>query len=61
VTYEPPSGWLEEYAIDPEASYVIRQRFHIRRDCPRIRPESELRPVDRPYTAVRCTACGTRQ
>jgi hypothetical protein len=55
MVYSPPSGFVEPYS-DPDPQAPL-QRFHTRPDCPRIRNRDQLRPVDRPYSAVRCTGC----
>lgn len=35
----------------------IRASFHRRRDCVRIRDAADLREVDKPYDATRCSHC----
>jgi hypothetical protein len=57
MPYEPPTGWIEDLVVDPDDKYVVHERFHTRRDCRGIRPDSELREVDRPYAAARCPFC----
>jgi hypothetical protein len=52
MTYAPPPGWVEPHGDDGVAS-----KFHTRTDCPRVRHPDKLRPVDRPYSAVRCAGC----
>jgi hypothetical protein len=47
MSYNPPSGWVEPFGDDGADS--ASQRFHARRDCPRIRHPEQLREVDRPY------------
>jgi hypothetical protein len=54
MSYTPPSGWVEPIGDD---SGSATQRFHSRRDCPRIRYPEQLREVDRPYSAARCPGC----
>ena len=55
MTYTPPNGWVEPFGDDDTGS--VSQRFHARRDCPRIRHPEQLREVDRPYSAARCPGC----
>jgi hypothetical protein len=58
MPYSPPSGWVETrpQVDDDDPLYV---RFHARPDCPRIGEPSELRRVDKPYSATRCTLCAS--
>jgi hypothetical protein len=55
VTYAPPSGWTETFTGD--TSGRIRALFHIKADCSRIRNADQLRKVDKPYDASRCSSC----
>jgi hypothetical protein len=55
MSYTPPNGWVEPFGDDDAES--TSQRFHTRRDCPRIRHPEQLREVDRPYSAARCPGC----
>jgi len=61
VVYQPPSGWVESRPHEPGADGEARSfgRFHTTPDCPRIRNAQGLRPVDRPYSAARCSACAS--
>lgn len=55
VTYVPPAGWTEDFRGDTWGR--IRASFHRRRDCVRIRDAADLREVDKPYDATRCSHC----
>lgn len=57
MTYEPPPGWVEPMTTAPNEDVTTHARFHTRRDCSLIRPDAELRRVDRPYSAARCSRC----
>jgi hypothetical protein len=56
MPYVPPAGWIETLSAYDELG-AHRTRFHQSIQCPRIRVPETLRPVDRPYSAVRCTLC----
>ena len=53
--YVPPSGWIEARAGGEGAGAVIR--FHTSRGCPRIIAQVQVRLVDKPYSAARCSPC----
>ena len=58
MAYTPPSGWVERLPQTTEHSFGARALFHARRDCPRVRTTmAGMLPVDRPYSASRCSAC----
>jgi hypothetical protein len=57
MPYEPPAGWVEPFTPAPDEPVATHERFHTRRDCSLIRPVAELRQVDRPYSAARCSRC----
>jgi hypothetical protein len=57
VPYEPPPGWLERIDEPTDDTTAVRARFHLTRDCVRIRNPEGLVGVDRPYSAPRCPAC----
>jgi hypothetical protein len=61
MAYQPPSGWVESRPQDHEADGEVRAygRFHMTTDCPRIRNAQDLRRVDRPYSASRCSTCAS--
>jgi hypothetical protein len=57
VTYSPPRGWIEPTPTklgDQERNLAI---FHTRKTCSRINDVGSLQPVERPYSAARCSAC----
>ncbi len=59
MPYEPPSGWIEpipatELEADPRLGIFHRNQF-----CDRIKNRRQLRPTDKPYTAVRCSRCAS--
>ena len=56
MPYVPPSGWIETLSAYDEFG-AHRTRFHESNQCPRIRGPETLRPVDRPYSATRCSLC----
>jgi hypothetical protein len=53
--YVPPSGWIQTRAGDEADAAVTR--FHTSRECPRIDARDQVRPVDKPYSAARCSLC----
>jgi hypothetical protein len=58
MSYAPPAGWVEVLPQNASNPFAPKALFHVDRDCPRIRTTAEgMRPVDRPYSATRCTAC----
>jgi hypothetical protein len=57
MPYEPPSGWLERRDDPTDEATAMRARFHVRRDCERIKSPSDVVGVDRPYSAPRCPVC----
>jgi hypothetical protein len=58
MPYSPPSGWVETRPQD-DADGPLYVRFHAHPDCPRIGEPSELRRVDKPYSATRCLLCAS--
>ena len=54
MSYAPPRGWIEPAYQDDSGVHI---RFHARRDCPRIKQRDQLRAVDRPFSAHRCSGC----
>lgn len=54
MAYVPPSGWVETRPTSEDEP--LAAKFHTRQDCPRIQV-GPLRPVDRPYSAARCSLC----
>jgi hypothetical protein len=58
MPYSPPSGWVETRPQD-DADDPLYVRFHAHPDCPRIGEPSELRRVDKPYSATRCLLCAS--
>lgn len=59
VGYTSPSGWIEALARpDLEADSNLGV-FHTRTDCERIKRGDQLRAVDRPWSARRCSLCAT--
>jgi hypothetical protein len=57
VTYDPPTGWIEGVDSPPEEADSKLGTFHTVETCERIKDATMLRQVDKPYSAVRCTAC----
>ena len=57
MPYSPPSGWVETRLQENDAPTYVR--FHARPDCPRIGESGNLRKVDKPYSATRCTLCAS--
>jgi len=57
MPYQPPAGWVEPLTTTAQDPVATHERFHIRRDCSLIRPAADLRDVDRPYSAARCSRC----
>lgn len=58
MTYEPPSGWVEELGAEEEPEKGSgRLRFHTTDRCRRIRDGARLMAVAKPYTATRCPGC----
>lgn len=53
--YDAPSGFIEDLPRAESGSQ--HSTFHLRRDCPRIKDQAEVRAVDRPYSAARCRHC----
>jgi hypothetical protein len=59
VGYTSPSGWIEALSRpDLEADSNLGV-FHTRTDCERIKRSDQLRAVDRPWSARRCSLCAT--
>jgi hypothetical protein len=58
MPYSPPSGWVETRPQDDDDD-PLYARFHAQPDCPRIGAPSELRRVDKPYSATRCMLCAS--
>jgi hypothetical protein len=59
MPYSPPSGWVETRPQDDDYEAPLYVRFHARPDCPRIGDPSDLRRVDKPYSATRCMLCAS--
>ena len=57
MPYEPPQGWLERIDEPADETTAVRARFHLTRECQRIKDPEALVGVDRPYSAPRCPAC----
>ncbi len=53
--YAAPKGFIEELPRSEAGSQ--HSTFHLRRDCPRIKDQQQLRAVQRPYSAARCRLC----
>ena len=58
MAYVPPSGWVEVLQPGEHAARVIA-KFHSNLECPRIHDRDNVRKVDKPYSAVRCTLCAS--
>lgn len=59
MPYTPPSGYVERADGSLEHLTRIVEWFHTRTDCPRIKAATALVPVQRPYSAPRCTVCAS--
>src|SRR3954471_22640932 len=57
VAYISPNGWVEPKKRRDGGGDNELGIFHLRRDCERIRRPDQLRAIDRPYSAARCTLC----
>lgn len=58
MAYQPPTGWVEQLPQTESNPFGRKSVFHTQRDCRRVRSSaSDLRSVDRPYSAARCPAC----
>ena len=57
MPYLPPSGWLERIDDPSDDTTEVSAKFHVVKDCARIKRPDALIEVDRPYHAPRCRAC----
>lgn len=57
MPYSPPSGFLERRDDPSDEMSRVTERFHTTADCPRIQAPENLVPVQRPYSAPRCSFC----
>ena len=55
MPYTPPAGWIEALEPSNAGEESNKGRFHTRDTCEHIEHPDRLRPVDKPYSAIRCT------
>ena len=59
MTYEPPPGWTEAVPTKPGEPERNLSVFHAKSTCARIHDPRNLKRVDKPYSAARCSACAS--